>query len=112
MIGTNNLSAGNSDSEIVEGLQFLINEIKQRKPDTKITMVGILPRAKSEERVATINKKIEEMSLRNHIDYVDFGKDFLVGNKVNLKLFISDGLHPNFDGYEVLGKGLGNVLRK
>jgi lysophospholipase L1-like esterase len=112
MIGTNNLSEKNNDSEIVEGLQFLINAIKQRKPNTKITMVGILPRARSEERVAMINKKIKDMSLKNHIDYVDFEKDFLIGNKINPKLFVSDGLHPNGDGYEVLGKDLRKVLTK
>jgi lysophospholipase L1-like esterase len=112
MIGTNNLSAGNSDSEIVQGLQFLIKAIRQKKPDTKITMVGILPRRKSEERVATINKKIKEMSLQHHIDYVDFGKDFLRGNKINSKLFISDGLHPNANGYEVLGKEINKLLQK
>jgi lysophospholipase L1-like esterase len=112
MTGTNNLSAKNSDSEIVEGLQFLINAIKQRKPDANIILAGILPRIKSEERVATINKKIKEMSLQNHIDYVDFGKDFLIGNKVNSKLFVSDGLHPNADGYKVLGKDISKLLQK
>ena len=110
MIGTNNLSEKNHDSEIVDGLQFLINAIKQRKPNTNITMVGILPRAKSEERVAMINKKIKQMALQNHIDYVDFGKDFLMGNKVNSKLFVKDGLHPNAEGYEVLGKDLKKLL--
>ncbi|MGN6266389.1 MAG: SGNH/GDSL hydrolase family protein [Ginsengibacter sp.] len=112
MIGTNNLSEKNNDSEIVEGLQFLINAIKKRKANTKITMVGILSRAKSEERVIMINKKIKEMSLKNHIDYVDFGKDFLMGNKINSKLFVSDGLHPNGDGYEVLGKEISKLLQK
>jgi hypothetical protein len=112
MIGTNNLSARNPDSEIVEGLQFLIDAIQQRKPDAKITMVGILPRAKSEEKVATINEKIKEMSLKNHVDYVDFGKDFLIGNKINPKLFLNDGLHPNGDGYEVLGKEIRKLLLK
>ncbi len=112
MIGTNNLSEKNNDSEIVEGLQFLINAIKNRKPNTKITMVGILPRAKSEERVVMINKKIKEMSLKNHIDYVDFGKDFLMGNKINSKLFVNDGLHPNGDGYEVVGKEISKLLQK
>ena len=111
MIGTNNLGI-NPDEEIVEGLQFLIKAIRQRKPDVNIIMVGILPRVKSEEHVAAINKKIKEMSLQNHIDYVDFGKNFLINGKVNLKLFISDGLHPNADGYDVLGKDLRNVLRK
>lgn len=112
MIGTNNLSAGNSDTDIVEGLQFLIHAIKQRKPNARITMVGILPRTKAEERVATINKKIKEMSLKNHIGYVDFGKDFLTGNKINPKLFIIDGLHPNADGYEVLGQNLREFFEK
>ncbi|MGN6295630.1 MAG: SGNH/GDSL hydrolase family protein [Ginsengibacter sp.] len=112
MIGTNNLSEKNNESKIVEGLQFLINAIKKRKPNTKITMVGILPRAKSEERVVMINKKIKEVSLKNHIDYVDFGKDFLMGNKINSKLFVSDGLHPNGDGYEVLGQNLRKFFEK
>ena len=112
MIGTNNLSANNSDSEIVEGLQFLINAIKERKPHVHFIMVGILPRAKTEERVAIINKKIKAMALKNAVEYADFGKDFLIGAKVNPKLFLNDGLHPNADGYEVLGRDLKKVLGK
>jgi lysophospholipase L1-like esterase len=111
MIGTNNLGI-NSDEEIVEGLQFLINAIRKRKPNTKITMVGILPRTKSEEHVVAINGKIKKMSLQNHIDYIDFGKDFLAGNKINAKLFTVDGLHPNADGYEVLGRDLMGIFGK
>jgi lysophospholipase L1-like esterase len=112
MIGTNNLSAGNSDDDIVEGLQSLINAMKDRKPNVRFIMVGILPRSKSEERVATINKKIKEMSLKNHIEYADFTKDFLIGGQINAKLFLKDGLHPNADGYEVLGKDLMKALGK
>lgn len=111
MIGTNNLGI-NSDEEIVDGLQFLINAIRLRKPNTSITMVGILPRIKMEKNVAAINEKIKEMSLRNHINYVDFGKDFLIENKLNSKLFVGDGLHPNADGYEVLGKDISKLLEK
>lgn len=110
MIGTNNLSARSSDSEIVGGLQFLINAIKERKPNVHLIMAGILPRAKSEAHVAEINKKIKEMALKKNVEYTDFGKDFLIGNKINPKLFLSDGLHPNADGYEVLGKDLNKVL--
>lgn len=112
MIGTNNLSPGVPDSEIVEGLQFLINVIKQRKPSTHLIIVGILPRIKSEGRVAEINKKIKAMALKNHAEYADFGKGFLTGNKINPKLFVQDGLHPNADGYEVMGKDLRKALSK
>ena len=109
MIGTNNLGI-NSDEEIVDGLQFLIRAIQTRKPLAKITMVGILPRQNMESKVININEKIKKMSLQNHIAYSDFGKSFLNGNKINPKLFVSDGLHPNADGYRVLRKDLMKVL--
>lgn len=111
MIGTNNLGI-NPDREILEGLQFLINAIKTRRPDAQIIMVGILPRKKMEEQVKNINAKIKTMSLKNHIEFVDFGKDFLKGNNINSELFVGDGLHPNADGYDVLGKDLMRVLKK
>jgi len=111
MIGTNNLSASSNDSEIVEGLQYLIGAIKQRKPKANIIMVGILPRTKSEKHVEVINKKIKAMALRNHVLFSDFGKDFLSGDKINSKLFLPDGLHPNADGYEVMGKDLLKILK-
>ncbi|HET7119346.1 MAG TPA: SGNH/GDSL hydrolase family protein [Hanamia sp.] len=111
MIGTNNLGI-NPDEEIVEGLQFLINAIKARQPQVKLIMSGILPRKKMEEQVKNINEKIKTMSLKNHVEYVDFGKDFLKGNQINSELFVGDGLHPNAYGYGVLGKDLMRVLRK
>ena len=111
MIGTNNLGI-NPDNEIIEGLEFLINAIKTRKPKARIIMVGILPRKKMEEQVKNINAKIKTMSLKNHVDFVDFGKDFLKGNQINSELFVGDGLHPNAGGYDVLGKDLMKVLKK
>ncbi|MEO8852571.1 MAG: SGNH/GDSL hydrolase family protein [Ginsengibacter sp.] len=111
MIGTNNLGI-NPDDEIVEGLQFLINAIKSRQPESKIIMVGILPRKKMEEQVKNINEKIKTMILKNQVEFVDFGKDFLNGNQINSKLFVGDGLHPNADGYDILGKDLMRILKK
>jgi len=65
-----------------------------------------------EEQVKNINAKIKTMSLKNHVDFVDFGKDFLKGNQINSELFVGDGLHPNAGGYDVLGKDLMKVLKK
>lgn len=111
MIGTNNLQM-DSDEDIVEGLQFLINAIKTRQPKAKIIMAAILPRIKLEEQVKNINKKIKSMALKNQIDFVDFGKDFLNGTIINPGLFLKDGLHPNEDGYNVLGQNLVKLLKK
>jgi lysophospholipase L1-like esterase len=111
MIGTNNLGI-NPDDEIVEGLQFLINAIKTERPEANIIMVGILPRKKKEEQVKDINEKIKTMSLKNHVEFVDFGKDFLKGTIINSELFVGDGLHPNAGGYDVLGNDLMRLLKK
>ena len=43
MIGTNNLHL-NSDNQILEGLQFLVDAINIRQPKAEITFKGLLPR--------------------------------------------------------------------
>lgn len=110
MIGTNNLAV-NTDSEIVAGLSFLLQQIAQRKPGVQITMVGILPRKGKEERVRLLNKQIQKMAVAQQCRYADFSKALLTGKQVNSNLFQPDGLHPNAQGYEVLGKAIGNILR-
>jgi lysophospholipase L1-like esterase len=46
------------------------------------------------------------------VEYSDIGINLLLStSKINEKLF-SDGLHPNTEGYEILGKALSNLLKK
>jgi lysophospholipase L1-like esterase len=110
MIGTNNL-AHNTDQEIVEGLSFLLREIAKRKPAVQITMVGILPRKGKEERVRLLNEQIQKIAAAQQYRYADFSKVMLTGKQVNSVLFQPDGLHPNAQGYEVLGKAISTLLR-
>ncbi|TAN13941.1 MAG: acetylhydrolase [Chitinophagaceae bacterium] len=110
MIGTNNLGI-NSNEDIVNGLQFLLEQIHQKKPDAEIIMAGILPRRGAEKQVETINRQIKNMTLRNHFTYVDFGKPLTKDGKINPALFVSDGLHPDGKGYEVLGKEISHILK-
>jgi lysophospholipase L1-like esterase len=50
------------------------------------------------------------MAAAAKIQYADIGSTLLLKTKkINEKLF-SDGLHPNTEGYEFLGKVLLNVL--
>jgi lysophospholipase L1-like esterase len=110
MIGTNNLGI-NSNEDIVNGLQFLLEQIHQKKPDAEIIMAGILPRRGAEKQVETINRQIKNMTLRNHFTYVDLGKPLTKDGKINPALFVSDGLHPDGKGYEVLGKEISHILK-
>lgn len=57
LIGTNNLDL-NTDAEILEVLQFVVNAIKERLPSCKILIAGLTPRRAYEKRVADLKKGI------------------------------------------------------
>jgi len=110
-IGTNNLHL-NTDVEIVAGLQLLVKAVQVRQPQAKITLLGIYPRRNNEERVISLNKGIQSLAKAEKIGFEDIGKTLLLKTgKINEQLF-SDGLHPNAEGYEVLGKVITPILKK
>jgi lysophospholipase L1-like esterase len=110
-IGTNNLRV-NSNEEIIEGLRFLIQVLKVHQPNAEITLLGIYPRRDYEDRIILINKSLRKMTGAESVRFADIGKDmFLENRKVNEALF-NDGLHPNADGYEILGMQLQKLLKK
>ena len=109
-IGTNNLHL-NTDDEIVQGLRFLVQAIRLRQPNARITLLGIYPRREQEGRVAGLNKGIQAIARSENVSYQDIGKRLLLKNGTLNEQLFSDGLHPNAAGYELLGKELERVLR-
>lgn len=105
MIGTNNLGL-NSENEIVDGLKFLLDQIRVRQPNAVIKVVGLLLRRGKEEVVRTINRQISEMAALHNYRYVDVGSRLLTADgKVDERLFL-DGLHPNEKGYSLIVEDL------
>lgn len=101
MIGTNNIGS-NSNEEIVNGLEFLLKQVRVRQPNAKIKVVGLLPRRDTENRINELNAKIEEMTLSNKFNYINVGDKLLLKNgKIDESLF-RDGLHPNEKGYSLI----------
>jgi lysophospholipase L1-like esterase len=108
-IGTNNLHL-NTDLEIISGLKFVVDAIKIRQPRAKIYLLGLYPRRDKEARILELNKGIQLMAKANRLTYADIGTKLLLPTgKIDEKLF-SDGLHPNAEGYQLLGKALVNTL--
>ena len=99
-IGTNNLG-GDSDEDIIEGLRYIINAIKGRRPEAEITLMGILPRRDGEDRVRNINKMYKALAKETGIGYSDPGRELLRKGRIDEALF-KDGLHPNEAGYELI----------
>ena len=98
-IGTNNISKGDSDEDIVAGIAAIVNAIKVRLPESEITVMGILPRRDKEARVKQLNKSVKAMTKSLGVNFANPGKELLgKSGKIDESLF-TDGLHPNAEGY-------------
>jgi len=110
LIGTNNISF-NSNTEIAEGLKFLIQAIKIRQPKADILLLGIYPRRNDEEKISDLNQAIVNISGLMNVRYLDAGKVLLNEHgKINETLF-TDGLHPNAEGYRKLAQRITPYLK-
>lgn len=111
MLGTNNLHL-NTDEEIIDGLVLLIGAIKVRQENANISLIGLLPRKNQEARVYDLNLKISKLAGSLQIHYIDIGRNLLrKDGKIKESLF-SDGLHPNVDGYRILGPVFRRYLKR
>jgi lysophospholipase L1-like esterase len=109
MIGTNNL-AWNEDQEMLERLSFLVKQIKFRCPQATVYLGAILPRRNMLKRVLALNAGVRRVALNNHCKFFDLSKSFMTRGKLNDILFTPDGLHPNENGYNVLGNQIRLLL--
>ena len=111
MIGTNNEHL-KTDGEILQGLELLVNAIKERQPKARVLLLGLFPREDKEERMRNLNMGIASLASSKNVDYADIGGALLgKDQKIDASLF-SDGLHPNAKGYRKLGKLLRFALEK
>ncbi len=110
-IGTNNLSIGDTDEEILEGLKTLIGAILQRQAYAKIFLSGIYPRRDFEKRIEALNSKIELLAKEINVIFINPGTALLGKDKKIDETLFSDGLHPKKEGYEKLGAKIAGSLR-
>ena len=103
MIGTNN---GGETPEIVAArIEHLLKVLREKRPEAKILLLGVLPVAWRMQKSVQINELICKFADNETIFYRDYSKLFLTedGKKtVNLH----DGIHPDAKGYEEWGKAL------
>ncbi|MBQ8681853.1 MAG: hypothetical protein IJ509_02975 [Bacilli bacterium] len=120
LIGTNQLEF-ESEDEIFEGIESIVEEIKDNRPFATIYVESIYPvnsningpaRKKSNEKIKNINNRIKEYSLNNNVIYIDVYSS-LLDNDGNLnKKYTIDGLHLSDDGYEKVSEILKKYVKE
>jgi beta-glucosidase len=104
LIGTNNLST-TSNEDIEKRVELNLEEIRKQLPDSKILLLGILPRdempdTEFRKRIAETNALYKQLADGKNIFYADIGKEMLEPDgKISTKVMY-DFLHPTQDeGY-------------
>ena len=104
MIGTNNIGIS-GEEEILAGIENIVSAVRVRRPEAKITLIGIFPRANCEALVARLNVGIANVAKKMGVNFRDPGKAMLKEDgTIEPSLFV-DGLHPSAEGYERVVKG-------
>ena len=106
-IGTNNLyddvNSG-SDEEIAAGITKIVREIRAQLPNTKVLLLGVLPRQNAyfSQRAKNINALIATDDDGKNVRFLDMSEQFQTElGKVRPELYVPDQLHLATKGYQV-----------
>lgn len=122
MIGTNNSGKNKdgtdtyTDSDILEGVTAIVQQIRARQPETKVLLLGIFPRAKTfspqRGRLLEVNQALEKIDDGKHIFYLDLGSKFIENDGAISKSIMPDALHPNEAGYKIWASAMEPKLKQ
>ncbi|HEV2694074.1 MAG TPA: GDSL-type esterase/lipase family protein [Verrucomicrobiae bacterium] len=122
MIGTNNSGKNKdgtdaySDSDILDGVTAIVQQIRARQPDTKILLLGIFPRGATfmpqRGRLLEVNQALSRLDDGQHIFYLDFGAQFIGNDGSISKSIMPDSLHPNEAGYKIWASAMEPKLKE
>ena len=115
LIGTNDLAAHRSPELTADGIRAILVLLRERLPEAKILLVGLLPReqypdALLRRAVAQVNRLIRDCADGEHIVYAQIG-DTLLDNDGRLSVTVSpDWLHFGERGYALLAASVEPLL--
>lgn len=117
MIGTNNLHQAPvaTPEQIVQGVENLLRIIRRELPDTRILLLGVLPR-KGDFPIGTVNaglkKTADSFKSTGKVTFMDISAALLRGKKeVDPEVF-RDGLHLSPLGYKLFAEAIAPEIRR
>jgi len=106
LIGTNNITEGDSPADIAQAIRVIVGEIRRRLPSTRTLLLGVLPRRElanhpDRETIRAINRLISGLHDGDHVTYLDFGDKLLQPDGSMTKELTKDFTHLTPKGYEI-----------
>jgi len=106
MIGTNNSNReDNTEAEILEGVQAIVKQLRERLPDTRVLVVEIFPRGQTfssqRGKILQVNQALAKVADGKMVHYLDFGSQLIEADGSISKALMPDYLHLSDQGYEI-----------
>lgn len=100
LIGTNDLSQGADDHEIVENIRQIIRSTLSAAPSTTLFLQSIMPRKpKLTSRIRTLNAQLAEVASATGATWIDLWPALADANGAIRSEYSLDALHLNGAGY-------------
>ena len=117
LIGTNNITAGDSPADIAKAVGAIVGEIRQRLPEARILLLGILPRSELashpvRETVRSVNNLISKLQDVDHVTYLDIGDKLLQPDGSLTKEVTKDFTHLTANGYEIFAGAIQPIVER
>ena len=112
MIGTNNTGhVMQPADETAAGIGRVVDILRDRRPETKILLLGIFPRGqalddKMRVRNSEVNALVEKLDDGEHIHYLNIDRAFLEADGELSKEVMPDFLHPKEKGYAIWAEAM------
>ena len=115
LIGTNNITEGDSPADIAQAIRAIVGEFRRRLPNTRILLLGVLPRRelpnhRDRETIRQINQIISRLHDGDHVTYLDFGDKMLQPDGSLTKEVTKDFTHLTAKGYEIFAGAIQPVV--
>jgi platelet-activating factor acetylhydrolase IB subunit beta/gamma len=115
LAGTNNLDKDSEDT-IVMGIREIAEIIQSTLKNTKLVILGLLPRNVNETginyavKIGRINRQLDSLYANTEVTYRDIGTGLVNEQGVVSETIMPDGLHLNMNGYEIIGPKLRVII--
>ncbi len=117
MIGINNVWPGYSADDTARGIEAVVAAIRQKQPQTKVLLLGVLPIFGKDDKVRTwlktVNTRIAKLADTETVRFLNLGDKFVEADGALREGFYQpDRLHLKQPAYQLLTDAIEPVIKE